>query len=141
MSVTRQKQLLELALISQEANTNEQVKAALEITDTDLTPVYLEIADLQEDVSDLQSDIISLSGAIDNIETFSELVSSNAEIDINNLDLSFTEIIATQVPLASSPPLTGSSVGDISGADLRINGFINLSIGGVNYKIPTVEEI
>ena len=134
MSVTRQKQLLELALISQEANTNEQVKAALEITDTDLTPVYLEIADLQ-------SDITSLSGAIDNIETFSELVSSNAEIDINNLDLSFTEIIATQVPLASSPPLTGSSVGDISGADLRINGFINLSIGGVNYKIPTVEEI
>ena len=130
MSITRQKQLLELALISQAANTNEQVKAALEITDTDLSDVEAEIGDLEIRMDQVEIDVSDLETDLGNLETYAELVSSNASIDISNVDLAFTQLIAQQVPMSQVPAVTGGST--------TVIGHLEITLNGVPYRLALV---
>ena len=125
-AINRTRFLLELSAISLEAGTNAQVKQNLEITDTDLTPVYLEISDLQGDVSGLQSDIIGLSGAIDNIEVDLTPI----ETDIENIDIAFTKLIAEEVLRADNPVVTGG--------DTTVAGYLEININGNTYKLALI---
>lgn len=131
---TRQKLLVELSAISLAGGTNQVVKDNLEITDTDLSGVEADIGALEIRMDQVEIDLPLLETTVEN-------VSANLSTDIDNLDLAFTQLISEEVWRSDNPAITGSSVGDISGSDLRINGFINMNINGVTYKIPTVEEI
>ena len=122
-STTRQKQLLELALISQAANTNEQVKTALEITDTDLSGVEADIGDLEIRMDQVETDLPIL-------QTTVEDVSANLSTDIENVDLAFTQLIAQQVPMSEVPAVTGTAT--------NLIGHLEVTLNGVPYKLALI---
>lgn len=124
MSITRQKQLIELALISEAAGTNEQVKTALGITSFDSSTIESDISQLQVDVSNIEIDIT-------NLQTEIVSVSGDLATDISNVDLAFTQILAEEALRADVPV--------ISGAGTTVSGNITVNINGVPYKLAVVD--
>lgn len=120
---TRQKLLVELSAISLAGGTNQVVKDNLEITDTDLSGVEADIGDIEIRIDQVETDLEIL-------ETTVEDVSGNLSIDIDNLDLAFTQLIAQQVPMSEVPAVTGTAT--------NLIGHLEVTLNGVPYKLALI---
>ena len=69
----------------------------------------------------VEADIVSL-------ETITQDISGNLSIDIDNLDLAFTDKIATDCVQSEG----------ISGSSTTVNGYLNITINGVAYKVALI---
>ena len=116
-------------------------RSDLEVYSIAQTDAAISVATAGIDLSlyTLLSTTESISGGLDSrldvaeadivaLETLTQDISGNLSIDISNLDLAFTQKISEDCMQSEG----------ISGSSTTVNGYLNITINGVSYKIATI---